>query len=184
MIYKKVNPIGIDVPIQKLQQNLFDKLLDMWSLDVSDYKSYGRCYRNSKEDGYVPEMFVSEGKQYQDLFLDDNHVVTSFFGCEKIPLQNESFRADVHLIFAVNLTKVGINVAHRADEEVRMDVYRLLLKYPEFVVNEIVIGSDSVFREYTAWKKLIPDRDMQPNHFFRINFTLNYIPTFCSLQLK
>jgi hypothetical protein len=90
----------------------------------------------------------------------------------------------VHLIFAVNLTKVGINVAHRADEEVRMDVYRLLLKYPEFVVNEIVIGSDSVFREYTAWKKLIPDRDMQPNHFFRINFTLNYIPTFCSLQLK
>jgi hypothetical protein len=140
MIYKKVNPVGIDVPIQKLQQTLFDKLLDMWSLDVDDYKSYGRCYRNSKEDGYVPEMFVSEGKQYQDLFLDDNHVVTSFFGCEKIPLQNESFRADVHLIFAVNLTKVGINVTHRADEEVRMDVYRLLLKYPEFVVNEIVIG--------------------------------------------
>ena len=36
MIYKKVNPIGIDVPIQKLQQNLFDKLFDMFSLDVID----------------------------------------------------------------------------------------------------------------------------------------------------
>ena len=31
----------------------------------------------------LSDMFVSEGKQYQDLFLDDNHVVTSFFGCEK-----------------------------------------------------------------------------------------------------
>lgn len=184
MIYKKVSPVGIDVPIQKLQQKLFDSLLDKWSLDVNDYKSYGRCYRNSKEEGYVPEMFVGEGKEYQDLFLDDNHVVTSFFGCEKIPLQNESFRADVHLIFAVNLTKVGLNVSHRADEEVRMDVYKILKPFPEFIVNEILIGSENVFREYTAWKKLIPDRDMQPNHFFRINFTLNYIPTFCSFQLK
>ena len=184
MIYKKDTPVGIDVPIQRLQQKLFDKLLDKWSLDVTDYKSYGRCYRNTKDEGYVPEMYVGEGKQYQDLLLDDNHVVTSFFGCEKIPLKQEAFKAEVHLIFAVNLTKVGKNVSHRADEEVRMDVYQITKPFAEFVLNDIVIGSDNVFREYTAWKKLIPDRDMQPNHFFRLNFTLNYIPTFCSFPLK
>jgi len=184
MIYTKLSPVGIDVPLQSIQERLFSKLLDKWSLDESDYKSYGRCYRNTKQEGYVPEMYVGEGKQYQDLFLDDNVSVTSFFGCEKMPITNRAFKADVHLIFAVNLNKVGKNIEHRADEEVRIDVYQVISKLPSIEINDIIVGSENVFREYTAWKKLIPNRDMQPYHFFRLNFTLNYIPSFCSFKLK
>jgi len=176
MIYLKYKPVDLDVYIQDRQQMLFDKLCARWNITEDEYKSFGRCYRNTKVEGYVPEGYVDEKKQYQDLFIDDNIPVTSFFGCDRISDSNGMLHADVHLIFSVNLDKVKQDVEHRADEEVRMDVYKLFTRDSVFAFNEMVIGTDNVFREYTAWKKLIPNRDMQPNHFFRLNFTVKYLP--------
>ena len=175
MLYTKDSLVGIDEPIQEAQEMLFTKLCAKWGLSEEDYKCYGRVYKTQVKDGYLPQGYIS-GKEYQNLFLDDKVSATSFFGCNNFRNENGMIHADVHLIFSVNLTELGYDVEHIPDEEVRMDVYRLFERNSMFQYNETVIEIDNVFREYTAWKKLIPNRDMMPFHFFRLNFTVKYIP--------
>lgn len=179
MLHLKKIPVGIDTTIQALQKKLNNKLITTWGISDELYRCYGRCYRNQSANGYVPEVFISDSVGYKDLFLDDNYAATSFFGVERMDI-NDNFRgeADVHLVFAVNLKQLKPSIRHRADEEVHQDVIKVFNKNGETKLNSIVVGIENVFREYTAWKdkdKGVMYRDMQPFHFFRINFRLKYI---------
>ena len=69
MLYKKTNPVGIDVEIQKAQTLLHDKLSSDWGADIN---AYGRVYLSKRKDVILPEVFV-DGVDYKDvLSLDDN----------------------------------------------------------------------------------------------------------------
>ena len=136
MLHLKKIPVGIDTTIQALQKKLNNKLITTWGISDELYRCYGRCYRNQSANGYVPEVFISDSVGYKDLFLDDNYAATSFFGVERMDI-NDDFRgeADVHLVFAVNLKQSKPSIRHRADEEVHQDVIKVFNKNGETKLN-------------------------------------------------
>lgn len=179
MLHLKTDPAGIDQVIQRKQCTLFNNLLTSWGVTEATYQSYGRCYRNDTDKGYVPEMYVDGSlKDYIDLFLDDTLAASSFFGSENARVESGGWMsADVHLIFAVNLAKIYQDVTHRADEEARNEVVKMFQFNKQMPLVSVIWGVEKVFAEYTAWKKDDRYRNLQKFHFFRLNFTLKYQPT-------
>lgn len=178
----KTNQKGIDVKIQKFQGFIFDQLLTIWGLRESDYNSYGRAYRNQSEDGYVPEVFtgnsVTNGKDYEEVLLNDNVKAQSFFSLgESQTHNNGSTLADISIIFMVNVKELKPTITHRADEEIRRDVELLCqnIRYG-FEMKGIQTGIDNVFQEYPGMRRNegMKFRDMHPLHCFRIDFNLLY----------
>lgn len=169
----KTGPIGIDIPIQKMQSYLYDKLTAKWN---TDYMSYGRAYRNQTDTGYTPEVYVGNN-EYQDVYFDDTVAALSFFGVgEQVSVNKSNIVADVFMVFMVDLSKIKPG-ANRNDEEARIDVERLIMGKPfGFNPSGFVTGIDSCFKEYSGWKKEtgIKFRDTHPLHCFRLNFKLNY----------
>ena len=175
MLYTKVSPVGIDIPIQKMQVYLHDKLDTLWMLAPLAQQAYGRCYRNQKDDGYVAEGYKGKN-EYIELYLDDRYPVLSFFGVEENIDFNISNTAKVHLIYFVNIQALEYS-HHRADEEVRRDVQLLVQSgYQGFVFTGIRTGIDNVLEEYpgSIRDKGLRFRDMHPFHCFRFDFNLNY----------
>jgi hypothetical protein len=176
MLITKTNPQGIDFMLQQLQTMLHDSLLLKWGISSADYKCYGRCYRNRYQYGYVAENYEG-GREYKEVYWDDALKVLSFFGTSQRVIFEGSEKADVHLVFFVNLEKIKPSVVHRADEEVRKDVIELLrvsnygLSYEGY---EVYV--ENVLREYPGSRR--DDRltavDMHPTHCFRINLSSIY----------
>jgi hypothetical protein len=137
---------------------------------------YGRAYRNQTQDGYTPELFIG-GIDYYDTFFDDTLSANSFFGVGDVTtIKDGSSTADCFLIFCVNLQKVKPG-NDRNDEAVHVDVQKLCIAEPYgFRATGWVTGIDSVFKEYSGWKKSdgIKFRDEHPYHCFRLNFKLLY----------
>jgi len=176
MNYLKDSVTGIDRPIQALQTFLYSQVKALWNLSDTSFNMFGRAYRNQTEDGYVPEFFTG-GLDYNDLFFDDKVSATAFFGvAEKQTYASGSATADVFLIFMVNLDKIK-TTGKRLDEEARNDIEILCSQQRNsFTMVGFDTGLDSVFKEYTGWKKKdgIKYRDQHPYHCFRINFKLLY----------
>lgn len=171
MLYQINNPKGIDIPIQKLQKRLFDGLLDDWKMNEGDYNSFSRVYKNKKSNGYIPEAYVG-GNEYREVFFDDKVFATSFFSVsDKIELEFEEMRANVSVIFTVNLEKIKAGYQHRADEEARLDAIKLCEMFG-FKFISLETGIDNVFKEYN--RNFITFRDMHPLHCFRINLSIIY----------
>lgn len=167
---------GIDIPIQKMQNFLYPKILALWGLSDQTYSAYGRAYRNQTKDGYSPEVYTGNG-EYQDAFPDDTVAVNSFFGLgehQKIDKSNQT--ADVFLVVMADLSVIKPG-ATRNDEEVRVDIENLCKpKHFGFTLTGVTTGLDSVFKEYSGWKKAdgIKYRDMHPKHCFRLDFKVLY----------
>lgn len=184
MVILKPNPVGIDVPIQLIQEGMFTYLCALWNMQPADYACYGRCYRNYTDTkGYLPEVFIG-GKDYKDAFYNDKVTATSFFGITsgRSTLSEGLNTANVHLIFSVNLDKVK-SIA-RADEEVRADVQKLLEQYISTDIDRIT-DIDRVYSEYTAWRTNDNTKlsDMHPKHCFRFNFDVTYNTLDCPQPL-
>lgn len=175
MLYTKVSPVGVDIPIQALQAYLHDQLLTKWGLDNRMYQAYGRCYRNQKDNGYVAEGYIGSN-EYRELYLDDRYSVLSFFGISENVKFDTGNQAEVHLIFFVNLPKLS-TTSHRADEEIRRDVQNLVqYGYQSVYLNNVRTGIANVLEEYPGSIRddRLKFRDMHPFHCFRFDFTLNY----------
>jgi hypothetical protein len=179
MLITKTNPIGLDNAIQKLQTHLHTQLMSKWGLDVNDatqnalYQCYGRCYRNKRDSGYVAEIFVG-GKDYKDAYWNDNLNAISFFGDSgKVEYDKGMGKANVHLVFFVNLAKIKPTISHRADEEVRLDVVSAIgTNSFGFHLLGYETGIENVLREYPVSRDAL--KDMQPVHMFRINLQALY----------
>lgn len=178
-------PVGIDVPIRKLQEKLHRELMVKWNLDplVSTenalYESYGRVYRNRKANGYVAEIFTSSN-EYKDVYWNDNLYAISFFGTGTTVKAGE--KAEVHLVFFVNLAKLKPTLTNRADEEVRLDVLNIIQKFKfGFTYNGLDLGIENVLREYPGSyrEERLRNVDMHPVHCFRLNFSLIYNKNNC-----
>lgn len=171
MLYLKEKPTGIDIPIQNLQQRLYDHLRKTWGLSESDYNSFGRVYRNRTERRYVPEAYIGNG-EYQETFIDDRFPVTSFFSVgETVNNNMGTMKAAVSLVFCVDLNRIKPDIKHRADEEVHFDVWGLCDMFMRSR-DSIVTGIDNVFREFPGAR--IKFDDIHPFHCFRINLSVMY----------
>lgn len=194
MLITLTDPVGIDAYIQKLQIKLHSELCTTWDLspdcenDLSaKYQAYGRAYRNATDNGYVAEVFTG-GKDYKEVYWDDTLYAISFFGLGSTIERNTMNKADVHLVFFADLSKLKPDVTHRADEEVRKDVLDIIGRYSfGFTVLSTEMWLQNVLKEYPG--SLRDERlkyvDMHPVHCFRINMTVNYNPNYCStLKIK
>lgn len=182
MIIGRTNPTGIDWYIQQLQTKLHDRLVAIWNLpDPAKYKAYGRCYRNKTDDGYVAENFEG-GTEYREVYWSDELTAISFFGLTNNVKTGE---ADIHLVFFADLVKLslkdktGLTIAHRADEELRLQVINLIGAHAygfNYVSTDLWI--DNVLREYPGSRRndRLKHVDMHPVHCFRINLKLMYHP--------
>lgn len=182
MLVTKTNPVGIDWRIQKLQTYLHGRLATKWSIDVNDseqsstFMSYGRCYRNKKNEGFVAEVFTGNN-EYKEVYWDDSLKAISFFGLGSKETAKIMDTVEVNLIFFVNLQKLKPSITHRADEEVRQDVKSLLgVSNYGFKYKSIEVFIDNVLKEYPGSyrNERLKSVDMHPVHCFRINFDLVY----------
>lgn len=172
----KTGPVGIDIALQDLQTHLHTQLLSLWGIDSSAYKCYGRCYRNRSADGYIAENYEGN-REYREVYWDDSLKVVSFFGTGPKTERKTLDTTDVHLVFFVNVAAVKSSVSHRADEEVRADVIKLVGSNPygfEYQSTEVYL--ENVLREYPGSRrdKRLNAVDMQPVHCFRLNFSTTY----------
>lgn len=173
MLILKTAPVGIDIPIQKAQAKLFNN----WAKTL-EYTAYGRCYRNKKGSGYIAEVFAG-GTEYKEVFLDDTVAAMSFFGVSEKIDQDARGIAMVHLVVFANLAKLKPSIGHRADEEVRQEV-RKVLGIGSFGLSFVSVetGIDNVLREYPGTRRddLLKAADMHPWHCFRLNYKLIFDP--------
>lgn len=56
MLHNRSNPKGVDLYIQRVQNEIYNKMIATWPFNVV-YDSYGRCYRNNKNGKYFAEVY-------------------------------------------------------------------------------------------------------------------------------
>lgn len=153
-------------------------LKEAWDItNDTDFNFYGRAYRNQSDDGYSPEVFI-KGKEYKEVYFDDNLKALAFFGVDERQIQDgTSTTVKVWLIFSVKVDKLKPEVAWRADEEIQQDVRNILAsdRYG-FTPKAFCTGIDNVYKEYSGVRKAdgIKYKNMQPLLCFRIDFELLY----------
>lgn len=180
MIETKTAPNGIDISIQKLNNDLYTRLTKVWPAGIV-WNCYGRIYKNREGQDYTAERFMpeaSDGKDYADVYWDDSVDVVSFFGTSSKIVTQTRQMVDCHLIVFCNLASLKPDIVlSRADEEVRIDFIRVIGKcLYGFHFNSIETGITNVLREYKAGIVKLNQVDTQPVHAFRINFSLAYNP--------
>ena len=183
-VFIKAKPAGVDITIQSAQKYLYAELNKTWGTGDSTLDAYGRIYRNQSNDGYIPEAY--DGKsEYKEVFFDDLKSGLFFFLLGEKQEYNGGLFTPVAIIFEVNIPLIKPGYAWRADEEIRTDVELLChgnrLKGLGFTLKGVETGIDSVFREFSGWRKEkgIKYGDEHPYHCFRLNFNLLYTISNC-----
>lgn len=164
MNYLKNNPVGVDIKIQKLQIKLYE------NLGFENIEGYGRIYIDNKKGENYPLHFIN-GIDYKEVLIDDNNNGKFFFVEDEVTDSEMTIsKTKVDIIFLVNLANLYPDIPHRADEELKQQVYRLLKKTRFFFPSEIKItkGKDAI-KDFKT--KLI---DMQPYHFMKFSGVVKY----------
>jgi hypothetical protein len=173
----KQNTVGIDVYIQRFQTWLYLNLKSTWKItNETDFDMFGRAYKNQTKDGYSPEIYNGKN-EYTDLFWNDSKKAMAFFGVkEDRQIKGAGIYAECFVIFMVNADKLKTS-SDRRDEEIREDV-KNLCRYTMhgFELVGFCTGIDSVFDEYSGWKKTagMKFRDTHPHYCFRLDFKIIY----------
>jgi hypothetical protein len=177
VIYLKFPVNGIDIPIQLIQQEVYDELLCKWQLQDSDWQCFGRVYKKAQpKGGYLPEAFVGgAGGDYEPVLLDDKYAVSSFFAV------NDIYKADgfynkyqVRLIFMVDLGRIYSGNETRPDAEARDAVQAAIGDNCHgFTVTSVITTVPKVFAEYTISRAGVQQdgsksHDVHPYHVFAI----------------
>jgi hypothetical protein len=177
MIYSVINPVGIDVPIRGIQNDLYNGLKNLWNLTGGQIRAFPRAYRS--DDKIVSETVTaltvdstlitidsdlgtsdSEGT-YEPIkaFFDDRFALQFFFlDSDKRDFVSQSqvigshFVVPCEIYFFVNLSVCKPLLKHRADEEVRQDIYNIVK-----MRSEQFIGFDGIdLGEYNGKMNMNP----------------------------
>jgi hypothetical protein len=165
-IIRKTNPVGIDKPIDRLQNYLYN------SLAWANYESYHRAYTNEKNGIKIPEIYTSNG-EYKNVFYNDNFDATSFFIIDENRDTETVNRVDLSLIYQVDLTKIKPAITHRADEEVLNEIsFYLKRNSYGFDLTNVKTGISNV---YSGLNLEMPKGDDISNRFVaRFDLVTNY----------
>lgn len=185
MIILKTNPKGIDQAIQLLQSELESELVALWQIQADSFVFYPRAYRNSDPNGsgFIAEHYKGEG-EYEEVYWNDNLNGTAFFyESTKTTVENGQNETEVALIVFANVKTIKPLVAHRADQEIRLDFQRILGRgLYGFGLLSIETGLAQVLREFPGSRRdrRLDAADMGEVHAFRFNLSLRYDPELCS----
>jgi len=164
--YTKVNPVGLDIVIDKIQKKLYNELSALWNVSLDGYP---RCYEIKRDKKTTVEYYIKKNEYVSLIHSDTNKF---FFTCKKDIVQNSftTYNAELEVYFILNVQDCKPSIEHRADEEVRMDVINVLssIGYVE-VTKKITTDITSVFSGYNFEFQT----DMHPNHCFKVTFEVN-----------
>lgn len=162
-------PIGIDKPIQDLQNYLYKKL------NWSKVEMFGRVYKNEVESGVSPQVYIGNCQYLKDVYLDSKNNAHIFFVTEnehKKANDSVRFTNEVKIVFMVNLNNLFPNIKHRADTEAQEHAYKQVKQMRLFDITGIETGLDTVLKGFNT--KTIKKGDLQPWHVFAIVTNLTY----------
>jgi len=168
MNYTITDPKGIDFPIQKIQNYLFDKL------NWGDIAVYGRVHKNpSRQKGILLEAYIGNN-EYKDVFTDDTKNANIFFVEDDVHTTKEGiiFSNKLKIVFMVNLKKVYPDIMHRADMEAEIKAIGIIRKKPGFSFEKLEKGIQPCLGEF--YTEGIQLNDMQPYHTFSITGEITY----------
>lgn len=191
MIISKVNPVGIDAKIAEIQKAI-DKAFDVkWSLGgntTGGIICYPRCYVNfkkrNKETIYglrIIEHFdaatedetaeyLDTNTEYKDILDGEENRMVIIDSYDIFPV-NDLYLFEstlIECIFVVNLNKTHPLIKHRADEEVRLEVKKVLEKIPDVKIHKTVRRLNKIFGDIRYSTTL----DIHPLHCFKIILSL------------
>lgn len=163
-LYVKSNPVGLDIPIQRLQNLIYN------GLGWNKYDCYGRVYPIERDGKTYPEYFSTEN-EYKELMFDDRNLnAMSFFYEESNRSYSDyEFTVGVNLVFLVNLKSLYPAVTHRADEECHNAVGSILRKEGFWRQTGLITGINNALSEFNIDKTT---SDMQPKHVFRFQLEM------------
>lgn len=160
--------MGIDDQIEKLRL-LFES--NLWSGKKAVF--YGRCFRNERNDGLIPE--ISIGGSYKEVLLQDFNGATVFFDVEPLRsarvIDSSDITANVSIYFAVDLDKLypGLDRLKQTENAYKDSID--IINHSAFTFNAFETG----FSSYSVWTYDKASIDnMQPYHLFRVDTTINY----------
>ena len=176
---------GIDVTIQKVQEDLYSYLSSDWSGILN---AYGRVYKNIDHDAnqglvisreYIPEWYNASEDDYEDVYYDDNGSATMCFIVSDQDTTEDSivYNTSVKVVFMVDLGKIYSCDSERLDSKAHRDAVEALrnISHAQYDITGIDKGIDTVYNGFDVSK--IGFNDLQPLHCFSININLQYYLT-------
>jgi len=169
MKYSVTTPVGIDIPIKNLQAFLYRGLISLWGLTEAQVRAFPRAYRL---DGKL-QVFDSSNYLDTDALLDDAYALQFFFleadrrdfVSQTNLVMGNHFVVPVEIYFFVNLQTVKPTMtAKRADEEVKQDVFNIVLQGSGNFTNFDKIELEG-FNE---------KMNLQPYHSFKVTTNIIY----------
>lgn len=191
MIIEKLNPVGVDVEIYKIQKAIHDAFNPKWVANQGDQGiiCYPRCYinfkRRNKNNIYAERIieyfdpsevvdspgYIDVNVDYKDILDGEENRLIIIDSYDFFPVERtQNFESTlVECIFIVNLNKAYPLIRHRADEEARIDVKKVLEKIPNVSIKRIVRSLNNVFGDLRYSTTL----DMHPLHCFKVILSLD-----------
>jgi len=175
-VNRKTSPVGIDIIIDDIQDELYNGLINSPTPGWTIYESYPRSYKNETQEGFIPEFYTGNG-EYKEVYFGDNFNATSFFLIDNTVNSNEkySYTVDVKVIFQVKLDKLYSSIPHRADEEMHRDVI-LLLQNNRHIDAAGITTTTGIKKIYEDEGLIKTDgfEDMSNFHIVKFDFKVNY----------
>lgn len=163
-VHSKLNPIGIDKVLYKLQLKINE--LEWDNIDV-----YGRFYINERNEKKIAEAYIGDG-EYKEVLLDDLKIAVFGFFVGDTRSGLNMIKTPVDLVCSVDLSRIGVST-DRNDEEALREVVRII-KRNTLLSHErdIKTGLDNVFSRIST--EQFKFRDMHPYFNFSIGFDIVY----------
>lgn len=157
----KTNPKGLDVSIQEVQKILYTKLTTLWGVDLN---AYGRCYPYIRDNYRVIEYYYGSNDYKNLVYAEQNKF---FFTAENDLTRtgDDFYTTNISLYFILNVNEIYPLVNHRADEEARVDVLKILNSTGKVQVTSVTTEINKVFSRFEYENT----DDMQPYHCFKID---------------
>ena len=196
MIIAKKEPVGMDVDIYLIQKAI-DKAFDVkWSEKDEDGNPttggiicYPRCYvnfkRRNKNNIYAERIiehfdasdvddsadYIDQNVDYKDILDGEENRMIILGSYDIFPVnETQNFESSlIECIFIVNLRKTHPTIKHRADEEVRLEIKKVIEKIPNVSIHRTVRTLNKVFGDLRYSTTL----DMHPLHCFKFVLSLD-----------
>ena len=172
-LYKRCAPVGVDVSIGKLQEDLFIELTqEGWE----HYNSYPRVYLINKGTDKEPMNYFDE--EYSGVLFDDTMTVNSFFIAADERTYDGTqgvWKQDVSMIVQEQLDKLYSEGNDRMDEQLVNQIRQAIkARNWDMRLKGVVTGVEKVFKKFNIDYKGMATTDVGNYCVIRIDFTLLY----------
>lgn len=174
MIIAKTNPVAQDVVVARIQKALHNAFDVKWSEGgntTDGIVCYPRCYIGFDTNMKRIIDYYEQTTEFDYLNILDNEQ-NKVIPINDYPIIQEgvnTLSTKLDLIFVVDLKTTNPTVTHRADEEVRSEVLKVLQKIPNTSVVSVIRGLHHIFKDM----KYNPSIDMQPKHCFKVVLSID-----------